>query len=87
MGRQFAIQGSEKERVTQSRLLLDLLRQHQAIDFTEIASGDESWFRYVYPACAKDARTLTAVIPFVRTRIGASKGMIIVFLLERIYQF
>jgi hypothetical protein len=33
----------ENERVTQSRLLLDLLQRHQTADFNAIATTDESW--------------------------------------------
>jgi hypothetical protein len=79
MGPQFAIAHSEKERVTQSRLLLDLLRRHQMANFAEIATEDHSWFRYVYPACAIYARTRTTVIPCVCTGIGTSKVMTTIF--------
>jgi hypothetical protein len=51
----------KNERVTQSRLFLDLLQRHQAADFHAIATGDESWFRYVYPAHIMYARSRSEV--------------------------
>jgi hypothetical protein len=84
---QLAIGGPEKDRVTQPRWLLDLLRRHQIVDFTEIATGDESWFRYLFPARMKYDRTRTALIPCVRTGIGASNVMITFFSQGRSYCF
>jgi hypothetical protein len=66
-------------------LLLDLLRRHQTANFAEIATGDHSWFRYVYLACAMYARTRTTVIPCVRTGIGASKVMTTILSVEFSY--
>jgi hypothetical protein len=36
------LEHQKNERVTQSRLLLDLLQRHQITDFNAIATGDES---------------------------------------------
>jgi hypothetical protein len=55
----------KRERGTQSRLLLDLLRQHQAPDFKAVATGDESWFCYVYSALTIFARSRNQVTPCV----------------------
>jgi hypothetical protein len=56
-------EAQKKDQVTQPTLLLDLLQQHQKDDFSEGVTGDESPFRYVYPARAMYARTRMAVIP------------------------
>jgi hypothetical protein len=69
----------ENERVTQSRLFPDLLQSHQTADFNAIASGNESWFRYMYPARTMSARSRSDVISCVRSRIGTSKLMITIF--------
>jgi hypothetical protein len=42
-------EGQKNKQVTQSRLLLDLLKRNQMADFNAIATGDELWFRYMYP--------------------------------------
>jgi hypothetical protein len=52
----------------QSRLLLNLLNQHQARDFNAVVTGNESDFRYVY------TQIRSQVAPFVRRDIEASKG-------------
>jgi hypothetical protein len=73
----------KNERVTQSRLLLDLLQHHQTAGFNPIATGNESWFRYVYPAGTMYVRSRNDVTSCVRSGIGTSKVMITTFLLER----
>jgi hypothetical protein len=79
MGAAFPVGPQKNERVAQSRLLLGLLQRRQMADFNAIAAGDESWFRYVYPAGTVYARPWSDITSCVRRRIGRSKVMITVF--------
>jgi hypothetical protein len=72
-------QRQKNERITRSRLLLDLLQRHQTADFNAIATGDESWFQYVYPSRAMYARSRSDVISCVRRAIGTPKVMMTIF--------
>jgi hypothetical protein len=72
-------EGQKNEWATQSRLLLGLLQRHQTADFSAIAIEDESWFRYVCPACPICARSRSDVTYCVRSGIGTSKVMITIF--------
>jgi hypothetical protein len=75
----FLSERQKNERVSQSRLLLDLLeRQHRA-DFNAIATGDESGFRYVYPARIMYARSRSDVTSCVLSGICTSIVMITFF--------
>jgi histone-lysine N-methyltransferase SETMAR len=69
----------KKDRVDQCKLLLGLLREQSAHNFNTIATGDESWFRYAYPARTMYAGSRSEVTPFVRSGISASKVMLTVF--------
>jgi hypothetical protein len=69
----------KREWVTQSRLMLDLLRQHQAADFKAIATKDESWLCYVYPSRTMFARSRNQVTPCLRNEMDASKVIITLF--------
>jgi hypothetical protein len=68
-------EGQKSEWVTQSRVLLGLLQRHQVADFNAIATGDESWFRYVYPAGTMYARSRSNVASCVRGGISTLKVM------------
>jgi hypothetical protein len=65
--------------VTECGPLLDLLEQLHGWDFNAVATKEESWFRYIYPAHPVCAQSTSQVIPFVRSGIYASTVMITVF--------
>jgi transposase len=67
------------EQATQSRLLLDLVQCYQTANFNAIATGDESWFRYVDPARTMNARSRSDVTSCVGNGIDTSKVLITIF--------
>jgi hypothetical protein len=79
MGAASLSEGQKNQRVTQSRLLLDLIQRHPMADVTAIATGDKSWFRYVYLARTTEARSQSDVTSCLRSGIGTLKVMITVF--------
>jgi hypothetical protein len=66
-------------RVEASKTVLRVLQDAESHDFEEIATGDESWFRYCYPSSTKFARAPSEVIPRTRQTIGEKKTMITIF--------
>jgi hypothetical protein len=69
----------KSEWIPQSRSLLDLLQRRQTADFNGTATGDESWFQYVYPARTMYARSRSDITTCVRSGICTSNVMITVF--------
>jgi hypothetical protein len=60
-------------RVEASNTILRVLQDAESNDFEEIATGDESWFRYCYPSSTMYARAPSEVILRTRQTVTAKK--------------
>jgi hypothetical protein len=69
----FLSEAQKLARVKASKAMLDILRESETNHFEGIATGDESWFRYISPSSQMFARSREDVIPRTRQAIGAKK--------------
>jgi histone-lysine N-methyltransferase SETMAR len=71
------------KRVDASTELLQILNDLEADSFDGIASGDESWFQYLYESSAMGAKSPGDVTPRTRQGIGVKKTMFTIFFTDK----
>jgi acyl-CoA hydrolase len=70
-------------RVEASDELLQILKDLEADSFDGIATGDKSWFLYLYESSAMFAKSPGDVIPRTRKEINMKKTMFTIFVTNR----
>jgi hypothetical protein len=71
------------KRVEASTELLQILNDLQADSFPGIATGDESWFQYLYESSTMFAKSPSDVTSRTRQEIGVKKTVFTVFFTNR----
>lgn len=70
-------------RVEASIAMLRILQESERNDFDGVATGDESWFCYIYQSSEMFARSPLDVVPRTRQTIAAKKILMTLFLTGR----
>jgi hypothetical protein len=76
----FLSEAQKAARVKASKEMLRILQDSEENKFDGIVTGDESWFRYLYPCSKIFARSPAEVVPRIRQRIDTKKTMVTIFL-------
>jgi hypothetical protein len=76
-------EGQKITRVEAAKEMLTILQSCEANGFGGIATGDESWFRYLCPSAEMVARSPADVVPRTRQTIDAKRTMIEPFFTAR----
>jgi hypothetical protein len=71
------------KRIEASTEPLQILNDLKADSFDGIATGDESWFQYLYELSAMFAKSPGDVTPRTRQEIGVKKTMFTIFFTNR----
>jgi hypothetical protein len=79
----FLSEAQKAARVKASREVLRILQDSEQNNFGGIVTGDESWFRYLYPYSKMFARSPAEVLPRIRQGIDTKEIMVTIFLTAR----
>jgi hypothetical protein len=66
-----------------SKEMLQILQDSEGNKFDGIVTGDESWFRHLYPCSKMLARWPAEVVPRIRQGIDTKKAMVTIFFTRR----